>query len=90
MPSNKIKSVSFKTMSMKAKLANFVRTELYPFSDNEFQIKYKGKKRITDQDKIDFFNKMYPILAEMNHDLSQYKIKRKYKALVQKRREERK
>lgn len=34
-------SVALKTMAMKARLVNFIRTELFTISDNEWKIKYK-------------------------------------------------
>lgn len=79
----KERSIALKTMSMKSRLANFIRTNLYNFSTNDYEIKYKGKKKITDQDKIEFFDKMYPIYKEMESELRTYKDKRKEKARIQ-------
>ena len=79
----KERSIALKTMSMKSRLANFIRTNLYNFSTNDYEIKYKGKKKITDQDKIEFFDKMYPIYKEMESELRAYKDKRKEKARIQ-------
>lgn len=85
---NSEKSVALKTMAMKAKLANLIRKELWKFSDNDFELKYKGKKPISDQDKIEFFNKIWPVYQYMNAELRAYKDKRRFKAEVERLRKE--
>jgi hypothetical protein len=80
--------IALKTMAMKAKLVNFLRTELYDYSGNDYQIKYKGKKPLTDKIKLETFDKMYGMFIDMNNELSLYKTKRKYKAEVERLRAE--
>lgn len=80
--------IALKTMAMKAKLVNLLRTELYDYSSNDYQIKYKGKKPITDEVKLQVFDKMHGILVDVNNELSLYKTKRKYKAEVERLRSE--
>ena len=87
---NNENKIALKTMAMKARVANIIRTELFPFSDDEYAIKYKGKKKFEDQDKIDIFNKIWPAYKEMNQSLKNYKTKRQNKAEIQRLREERK
>lgn len=81
-------NIALKTMAMKAKLVNFLRTELYDYSLNDYQIKYKGKKPITDEVKLQTFDKMYRILVDVRNELSLYKTKRKYRAEVERLRNE--
>lgn len=83
-------SVAFKTMSIKARLANLLRKELYIYSTNDFEIKYRGKKKITEEEKIKLFDQFFKACKEMHTELSEYKEKRRYKAKVQKLREEKK
>jgi hypothetical protein len=80
--------IALKTMAMKAKLVNFLRTELYDYSANDYQIKYKGKKPITDEVKLQTFDKMYRMLVDVRNELSLYKTKRKYRAEVERLRNE--
>lgn len=81
--------IALKTMGMKARLVNFLRTELYDYSMNEYQLKYKGKKPITDEVKLQTFDKMFLMLRDVQNELSLYKTKRKYRAEVERLREER-
>ena len=82
--------IALKTMAMKSKLANLIRMEIYPFSDSEYAIKYKGKRKITDKEKLVIFDKIFLAAKEMNIELSNYKQKRQYKTFIQKIREEKK
>lgn len=79
--------IALKTMAMKAKLVNFLRTELYEYG-NSFQVKYKGKKPITDEVKLQTFDKMYGMLVDVQNELHLYKRKRKYRAEVERLRNE--
>lgn len=83
-------NVSFKTMSMKARLANYIRKNLYEYSTSDFEVKYKGKKKLGEQDKIRIFDEIWAEYKQMDSDLRNYKEKRRYKAKIQKAREERK
>ncbi len=87
---NNENKIALKTMAMKSRVANIIRTELFPYSDSDYEIKYKGKKKLEDQDKIDIFNKIWPAYKEMNQSLKNYKTKRQNKAEIQRLREERK
>jgi hypothetical protein len=80
--------IALKTMAMKARLVNFLRTELHDYGRNEWEIKYKGKTPITDEVKIKTFDEMYKMLRDVNNELSLYKTKRKYKAEVERLRAE--
>jgi len=82
--------IALRTMSIKARVANILRTELFAYSDDEYEIKYKGKKKLEDQDKIDISNKIWSEYKEMVKLLRNYKTKRRNKAEIQRLREERK
>ncbi len=79
--------IALKTMAMKARLVNFLRTELYEYG-NSFEVNYKGKKPITDEVKLQIFDKMYSTLIDVSNELSLYKSKRKYRAEVERLRNE--
>lgn len=75
--------IAMKTMAIKARVANFLRTELYNYSDNEWAIKYNNKlKDIKSINKEEFFNKLYPLVQEMHSELNNYKKKRRYKNFI--------
>lgn len=80
--------IALKTMAMKAKLVNFLRTELHDYSGNAYAIKYRGKKPITDEVKLQTFDKMYGMLIDVHNELHLYKRKRKYRAEVERLRNE--
>lgn len=82
--------VALKTVAMKARVANLIRTEIYPYSNNEYQIKYKGKKKLADQDKIRIFDIIYNETIKMSNELTMYKSKRQYKAFIETERNKRK
>lgn len=82
--------VALKTMAMKSRVVNIFRTEVYPFSENDYQVKYKGKKRFTDEDKIRIFDKIYGELTKTNNELTSYKHKRQYRAFIEAERQKRK
>ena len=83
-------NVAFNNMSMKARLANYIRKNLYEYSTSDFDVKYKGKKKLGEQDKVRIFDEIWAEYKQMDSDLRNYKEKRRYKAKVQKAREERK
>ena len=83
------KEIALKSMAMKARFANIVRTSLFEFGRNEYQIKYKGKKKLTDKDKLELFDKFWNEYIAMDTELTDYKHKRQDKACIQKLREER-
>ena len=80
--------IALKTMAMKARLVNFLRTELYEYGKTEYEIKYRGKKPLTNEVKLEIFDKMYSTLIEVSNELSLYKSKRKYRAEVERLRNE--
>jgi hypothetical protein len=82
------KAIALKTMAIKARLANIIRTTLFEYSESEFQIKYKGKKRLTQEDKLRIFDEIFKQNTEMHAELNAYKSKRKFKNQVEKLREE--
>jgi hypothetical protein len=82
--------IALKTMAIKARLVNFLRTELYEYSGNDVQIKFRGKKPITDELRLQMFDKMYGMLVDVNNELSSYKTKRKYRSEVERLRNEKK
>lgn len=78
--------IAMKTMAMKAKVANFLRTKLYGYSNNDYQIKYNKKKSISEIDSKAFLEELFPLVHEMNSELGGYKRKRQNKkALLEKR-----
>lgn len=79
--------IALKTMAMKARLVNFLRTELYEYG-SDFEVKYRGKKPITDEVKLQTFDKMYGMLVDVRNELSLYRSKRKYRAEVERLRNE--
>lgn len=83
-------NVAFNTMSMKARLANYIRKTLFEYSTSDFEIKYRGKKKLGEQDKVRIFDEIWAEYKTMDSDLRNYKEKRRYKAKIQKAREERK
>lgn len=76
----KQKNVALKTMGIKARIANFIRTALYK----------KRIEEISDKEKIDLFNRIFSINKSSHNELNAYKSKRKYKAEIQRLRAERK
>lgn len=82
------KAIALKTMAIKARLANIIRTTLFEYSESEYQIKYKGKKRLTSEDKLKIFDEIFKHNQEMHAELNAYKSKRKFKNQVEKLREE--
>ena len=85
-------SIALKTMAIKAKLSNWIRTELYNSTTLEKSKwwKNRNKKVHTDSEKIEFFDQLYKLYNEMDQELTNYKHKRRSKDLVQKEREARK
>lgn len=61
-----------KTMAIKARLANQIRTMLYK------------KYPISDAQKLEFFNQIFILNSEMHRELNNYKSNKKRKAEVQK------
>ena len=53
------KAIALKTMAIKARLANIIRTTLFEYSESEYQIKYKNKKRLTEEDKLKIFDEIF-------------------------------
>ncbi len=82
--------VGFKTLSIKARIANILRKELYFITNDDYTLKYgKNKKKLTDKEKIEYFDKLLPLVQDMHRELNNYKSKRKEKAEIQRLREER-
>jgi hypothetical protein len=67
-------------MGIKARVYNQIRTKLYK----------KQLDKITDTEKIEFFNEVFGLNILAHRELNRYKAKRQYKAEIQKLREERK
>lgn len=68
-----------KTLAIKAKLTNKIRTTLY-------------KKKLSDispEDKVKIFDEIFSLNREIHNELNDYKWKRKYKAAIHKARLER-
>ena len=64
--------VSFKTMSIKCRVYNFIRTALYK----------KRLEDITDAQKIELFDQIFAMNKDAHWDLINYKDKRKEKARI--------
>jgi hypothetical protein len=75
----KIVNISLKTMGIKARVANFIRTALYK----------KRLQQITDKEKIELFDKIWKLNDDAHFELNMYKSKRKAKAEIWRLREER-
>jgi len=78
--------IALKTLAMKAKVANFLRTKFYGYSNREWDLKYKSKKSLTEFITKDFIDELYNEVQLMNEELRFYKQKRQNKAkLLEKR-----
>lgn len=77
---NKQNAIALKTMAIKAKVANFIRKELYQ----------KRLENFSEKEKIELFNQIFKLNYKMHWDLNNYKTKRKYKNYIQSLREGRK
>lgn len=76
----KAEKIALKTMGIKARVYNQIRTDLYK----------KHLDQISDNEKIEFFNKVFGLNLAAHRELNDYKSKRQYKAEIQRLREERK
>ena len=85
-------AIALKTMAMKAKVSNWIRTNLHGtcHPNKKGRWAYRNHKVLTDAEKIEFFDQLYKMYKDMNEELRFYKNKRQYKDLVQKEREARK
>lgn len=72
-------AISLKTMGIKARVTNVIRTDIYD----------KRVEQFSDKQKIEYFNKWFSLTKEAHTELNNYKTKRKYKAKVEKLRLER-
>lgn len=67
---NKEQKIALKTMAMKARVANFIRKELYKTRLDQ----------ISTLEKIAMFDKIFQMNHEMHYELKAYKWKRETKA----------
>lgn len=72
--------IALKTMAIKARVYNRIRTFLYR----------KQLEQISTEDKIKFFDELYQLNWRAHWELNWYKRKREDKAEIQRLREERK
>lgn len=80
-------SVANKTMAIKARVYNIIRTDLYKKIIKETTYtKYRKIKALTDKDKLELFEKWFLLNQEAHKELNNYKEKRKYKSKIQKER----
>ena len=84
MKMTKENQIALKTMAIKARVANLIRTNLYEFGTTDWEIKYRNKKKLTEADKIRIFDMIFAANAEMHSELNSYKQNRKFKAKVEK------
>lgn len=75
----KQQKIALKTLAMKARVANFIRKELYK----------EKLENISKDEKIAFFDKVFEMNLTMHNDLRAYKWKREWKADIEKEREKR-
>jgi hypothetical protein len=75
---------ALKTMAMKARVANLIRTTLFEFGTTDWEIKYRNKKKLTEEDKIRIFDMIFEANKEMHDELNAYKQNRKFRAKVEK------
>lgn len=77
-------SVSHKTLSIKARVYNQIRKDLYKKTNEDIIYnKLRGLEFITDEQKIELFNKWFDLNKEAHNELNEYKKKRKYKKTIQ-------
>lgn len=89
----KQQTIASKTMAMKARVFNELRTALYgqiKYRNRHIGIKYKQITELSDEEKIEIYDRMLLSLLESHWELNDYKAKRKEKARIQMLREERK
>ena len=80
MKKNKVTSVSLKTLAIKARVYNQIRTDLYN----------KKLETISESEKDSLFEKWFGLNKEAHNELNDYKSKRKNKAAIELAREKRK
>lgn len=64
--------VALKTLAIKARVYNQIRTDLYK----------KRLDKITEKEKIAFFDKIFELNREAHNELNAYKAKRQYKEKI--------
>lgn len=82
---------NIKTLAIKANFTNTVRHLLSNTSINNqvnqyLKQKYKIKE-LTDQDKLEYFDKIWELMKETDNSLRNYKYKKRKKAKINKERE---
>ena len=68
----KDKKVAFKTLAMKARVYNYIRTELYKRKLEDISI----------ENKVGFFDEIFQMNKETHWELNFYKDKRKAKEII--------
>ena len=80
----KDKKIALKTMAIKTKLANQIRTDIYKkHLEENFRTKYNKEVILTDEEKLKLFNEWFQLAKIMHIELTNYKAKRKYKNKVE-------
>ncbi len=71
-------SVSLKTLAMKARVFNQIRTDIYKkHSQENIQTKYYKEEILTQEQKLELFEKWFVMAKESHTELLLYKNKRK-------------
>lgn len=76
--------IALKTLGIKARVSNKLRKDFYNLTDNDFEVKYKGKKKLSNDEKVKYFDELFKEVKLMHSELNSYKEKRKYKAFINK------
>ena len=77
-------STALKTMAIKARVYNQIRTDLYKkYLEETTTTKYFKYEVLTDEEKLKLFDKWFKLNKEAHQELNTYKRKRQRKAKVE-------
>lgn len=80
-------TVALKTMAIKARVYNQIRKDLYQkVLEEGYASKYRGYEILSDEKKLELFNKWFSLNSDSHHELNSYKRKRKDKAAIEAKR----
>lgn len=83
-------SIASKTMAMKARVFNQIRTDIYQkHIEESFKTRFRNEKILTEKEKLELFDKWFKLAKEEDSELYFYKRKRRSKAKIYKERMER-
>jgi len=77
---NKNNNIASKTMAIKARVYNQIRTDLYKKQlEENYKTKYQKETVITPKEKVELFDKWFSLNSLAHQELNAYKAKRKWK-----------